>query len=80
MNKLVQLPNGDWVAPDRVSSVEVRANEEVFYRPSVVVRTKDGARIVIAADPDGTFETTTAESLRAEVVQLLAECDSPLHQ
>jgi hypothetical protein len=77
MNKLVRLPNGDWVAPDRISSIEALANAEVMCVPSVVVRTKDGARIIIPANSDESFELAAAEKLRDEIVKMIEECDSP---
>jgi hypothetical protein len=53
MSQLIQLPGshspqGQWVAPDRVSSIE--AKEQEYEPPCVVVSTKDGARIVINPD------------------------------
>lgn len=50
MVKMIQLPGnhggeGQWAAPDRISSIELKERE--YDTPCLVVTTKDGAKIII---------------------------------
>lgn len=47
MAKLFELPNGQFVDPTRVSSVEIVYPD--LDEPHLVVRTMDGARMAMAA-------------------------------
>jgi hypothetical protein len=43
MSKMIQLPQGQWVDPNRVSSIEARSPDH--RPPIVVVTTQDGVEI-----------------------------------
>jgi hypothetical protein len=73
MNGLVRLPNGDWISPARVSSIEAIACEDTRLTPCVVVRTMDGARIVLLTNDADDFELTQAVKLRDEIARQIRE-------
>jgi hypothetical protein len=64
---IFQLPNGQWVAPDRVSSVRVVCPENA--PPCVVIDTKDGANIVV--ENPGSF--SDANAMRDEIAARIRE-------
>jgi hypothetical protein len=75
MSQLIQLPGsqspqGQWVAPDRVSSIE--AKEREYEPPCVVLCTKDGACIVINAG-----DWNKAVALRDSIAGQLNEALKP---
>jgi hypothetical protein len=78
MNQLIQLPGnnspqGQWVAPDRVSSIE--AKEREYEPPCVVVSTKDGVRVVINAE-DWKKAVTLRDSIAGQITDALKSVKS----
>jgi hypothetical protein len=70
MAKLIQLPTcGEWVDPERVSSVTIESDAEsvITGEVRVVVRTKDGAVITVCHGAE------LVEGIRDQVAKYITE-------